>query len=143
MTGDPLIGRQLGNYRIERLIGRGGMASVYYATDVRLNRPAAVKVIDAHFREKESYAARFVQEARTAAAWRHEHIIQIYYAGEEDGLYYFAMEYIDGQTLAQILADQAGDPPGCKTAQCAGGLRRARSADRFWPGSRHCPGLAG
>ena len=107
MTGDPLIGRQVANYRIERLIGRGGMASVYYATDIRLNRPAAVKVIDAHFREKEAYAARFVQEARTVAAWRHEHIVQIYYAGDEDGLYYFAMEYIDGKTLAQVLSDQA------------------------------------
>lgn len=107
MTDDPLIGRKLANYRIERLLGRGGMATVYYATDVRLNRPVAVKVIEAHFRTKESYTARFIQEARAVAVWRHEHIVQIYYAGDEDGLYYFAMEYIDGTTLAKTLADQA------------------------------------
>lgn len=106
MITDPLIGRQLDNYRIERLLGRGGMASVYYATDVRLNRPVAVKVIDAYFREKENYNARFIREGRAVATWRHEHIVQIYYAGDDDGLYYFAMEYIDGTTLAQILADQ-------------------------------------
>jgi serine/threonine protein kinase len=106
MMDDPLIGRQLANYRIEHLIGRGGMASVYYATDVRLNRPAAVKVLDAHLRSKGAYTARFVQEARAVATWRHEHIVQVYYAGDEDGLYYYAMEYIDGTTLAQILADQ-------------------------------------
>ncbi len=106
MTNDPLIGRQLANYRIERLIGRGGMATVYYATDVRLNRPVAIKVIDPHFRAKDSYTARFVQEAQAVATWRHEHIVQVYYAGDVDGLYYFAMEYIDGTTLAQILFDQ-------------------------------------
>jgi serine/threonine protein kinase len=103
---DPLIGRQLDNYRLERLLGRGGMASVYYATDVRLNRPVAVKIIDAHFRDQEKYNVRFIREARSVATWRHEHIVQMYYAGDEDGLYYFAMEYIDGTTLAQILADQ-------------------------------------
>jgi len=103
---DPLIGRQLGNYRIERLLGRGGMASVYYAMDVLLNRPVAVKVINTLFRNKEKYHTRFVREARAVATWRHENIVQVYYAGEEDGLSYFAMEYIDGTTLAQILVDQ-------------------------------------
>jgi serine/threonine protein kinase len=117
---DPLIGRQLANYRIERLIGRGGMASVYYAFDVRLNRPAAVKVIDAHLRAKEVYTIRFVQEARAVATWRHENIVQIYYAGDEDGLYYFAMEYIDGTTLAQILADQAAAGQLLPTADVLG-----------------------
>lgn len=106
MIADPLIDRQLDNYRIERLLGRGGMASVYYATDVRLNRPVAVKVLDTHFRDQEKYHVRFIREARAVATWRHEHIVQIYYAGEADGLYYFAMEYIDGTTLSQILADQ-------------------------------------
>src|SRR5690606_35377452 len=52
---------------------------------------------------------RFVQEARAVAAWRHENIIQVYYAGDEDGLYYHAMEYVDGSDLAQLLADYAAD----------------------------------
>jgi serine/threonine protein kinase len=107
MVPDPLIGRQLGNYRLERLLGRGGMASVYYAVDMLLNRPAAVKVIDARFREEERFTARFIQEARAVAAWRHPNIVHIYYAGVEEGLHYFAMEFIEGATLAQLLKEQA------------------------------------
>ena len=91
MSDDPLIGRQLANFKIERVIGRGGMAIVYYGQDVKLERPVAIKVVDAQHRENPAYAERFIREAKTVAAWRHEHIIQIYYADDEDGLYYFAM----------------------------------------------------
>lgn len=107
MRFDPLIGRQLASYRIDRLIGRGGMASVYYAVDIRLNRPAAVKVISPAYRENQAFTTRFIQEARAVASWRHENIVQVYHAGEEDGLFYFAMEYIDGVNLAQILSAHA------------------------------------
>ena len=99
IAGDPLIGRQLANYRIERVIGRGGMAQVYYGWDVVLHRPVAVKIIDARYRGSPAYAKRFVQEAQTVALWRHENIVSIYYAGQEGELYYFAMEYIDGVDL--------------------------------------------
>lgn len=101
---DPLIGRQVANFRIERVLGRGGMAQVYYGRDVKLQRPVAVKVIDASFRGNPAYARRFVQEARTIATWRHENIVQIYYADNESDLYYFVMEYIDGLDLAGLLA---------------------------------------
>lgn len=104
---DPLLGHQLANFRLERTIGRGGMAQVYYGYDVKLKRPVAVKVIDARHRDKPAYARRFVREAQAIAGWRHEHIIQIYYADDKDGLYYFAMEYIDGQDLGQLLAQGA------------------------------------
>lgn len=104
---DPLLGRQLANFRLERTIGRGGMAQVYYGYDVKLKRPVAVKVIDARHRGKPAYARRFVREAQAIARWRHEHVIQIYYADDKDGLYYFAMEYIDGQDLGQLLAQGA------------------------------------
>lgn len=104
MTDDPLIGRQLGNFRLERVLGRGGMAQVYYGWDVKLERPVAVKVVDARFRSDPSYAQRFVREAQSAAKWRHENIAQVYYADEEDGLSYFAMEYIDGSDLGQLLS---------------------------------------
>lgn len=112
MTDDPLIGRQLANFRIERAIGRGGMAQVYYGQDVKLDRPVAIKVIDARFRDKLAYAERFVREAKAAAAWRHEHIVQIYYADDEDDLYYFAMEYIDGQDLSELIADYKAKSEG-------------------------------
>jgi serine/threonine protein kinase len=110
MPEDPLIGQQLANYRVERVLGRGGMAVVYYATDIKLQRPAAIKVIDARFRGNPAYAERFIQEARAVATWRHEHILQVYYADEVyqeglDGVFFFAMEYIDGKNLADELAE--------------------------------------
>ncbi|MGD8627328.1 MAG: protein kinase, partial [Anaerolineae bacterium] len=104
MKQESLVGRQLGNYRIERVLGRGGMAQVYYGLDVKLQRPVAIKVIDARYRDDPSYAQRFVREAQTVATWRQENIVQVYFADEEEGLYYFAMEYVDGQSLAEILA---------------------------------------
>jgi serine/threonine protein kinase len=100
---DPLLGRQLANFRIERLLGRGGMASVYYGWDVKLERPVAIKVIDARYQADPEYARRFVNEARTVATWRHENILQIHYADDQDGLYYFVMEYIRGLDLGQLL----------------------------------------
>jgi hypothetical protein len=100
---DPLIGRQISSYRLERVIGRGGMAQVYLAEDVHLKRPVALKVIDTRFRGNPGYARRFVQEARVIARWRHEHIVQVYYADEVEGLFYFAMEYIEGLELGSLL----------------------------------------
>ena len=109
MNGDPLIGRKLGIYRIERLLGRGGMAWVYYGWDVKLDRPVAIKVLDARYRHELGYAERFVREAQAVATWRHESIIQVYYADESDGLYYFVMEYIDGLDLGELLVQYASD----------------------------------
>jgi serine/threonine-protein kinase len=106
---DPLIGKKLGNFIIERVLGRGGMAQVYYGRDIKLQRPVAIKVIDARYRDKPAYAQRFVKEARSVAQWRHENIIQVYYADDQDGLYYYAMEYIDGQDLASIMAGYAAE----------------------------------
>ncbi|MBN1657968.1 MAG: serine/threonine-protein kinase [Anaerolineae bacterium] len=105
MSDDRLVGRQLGNYRLERMIGRGGMAQVYYGLDVRLKRPVAIKVIDARYRDDPGYARRFLREAQTVATWRHEHIVQVYFADEQDDLYYFAMEYIEGKSLAALLRE--------------------------------------
>ncbi len=104
MADDSLLGRQLANFKIERSIGRGGMAQVYYGQDVKLERPVAVKVIDVRHRGNPAYAERFVREAKTVATWRHENIIQIHYADDEDGLYYFVMEYIDGFDLGELIA---------------------------------------
>lgn len=104
MIGDPLIGRRLANFQIDSVIGRGGMAQVYHGLDAVLQRPVAIKVIDTRYRDNPAYARRFVKEAQAVATWRHENIIQIYYAGDEDGLYYFVMEYIDGLDLGKFLA---------------------------------------
>lgn len=100
---DPLLGRTLATFRLDRVIGRGGMATVYYGTDVKLNRPVAVKVIDARYRYNPTYAERFIKESQIVATWRHQNILQIYYADDQDSLYYFAMEYVDGLDLRQLI----------------------------------------
>ncbi|MBX3060655.1 MAG: protein kinase, partial [Anaerolineae bacterium] len=108
MIREPLLGRKLASYRLERLLGRGGMGQVYYAWDEALDRPAAIKMLDERYRHHPTYAQRFVQEAKALARWRHEHIVQIYYAGVEEiegeSLYYYAMEYVQGVDLAQAMA---------------------------------------
>ncbi len=104
MAGHSLIGRTLGNFQVKRLLGRGGMAEVYYGWDVKLHRHVAIKVIEAQNRAKKSQANRFIQEARMMANWRHENIIPIYYAGDETGIFYYVMEYIDGFDLASIMS---------------------------------------
>ena len=106
-NGDPLIGRKLSNFLVKRVLGRGGMAQVYYGEDVKLQRPVAIKVIDVRFRNKPAYAQRFVKEARAVATWRHENIIQIYYADDQDGFYYYVMEYIDGNDLGNLMSSYA------------------------------------
>ena len=101
---DPLIGQQISNYRIESLLGQGGMATVYYALDVKLNRHVAVKFIDKRFKNNPVYASRFVNEARMMAKWRHDNIIQIYYADDTQGYSYYAMEYVDGDDLSKVMS---------------------------------------
>src|SRR5688500_11503551 len=100
---DPLIGQQLANFRVESVLGHGGMATVYFGTDVKLKRPVAIKVLDRKYRSDPAYAKRFVNEARMMAQWRHENIIQIYYADEEQNISYYVMEYVDGQDLSSIM----------------------------------------
>lgn len=109
MSEDPLIGTLLGNFRIERLLGRGGMARVYYGHDVNLQRPVAIKMIDAQFRDDTGYAKRFISEARAIATWRHENVIQVFHAGSQKGLYYFVMEYIDGMDLSTLLSQYSAE----------------------------------
>lgn len=100
---DPLIGRQIAGYRVERILGRGGMASVYVAWDTIHERVVALKVLDERNREIPSSVERFIQEAQTIATWSHPNIVSVYDAGEEDGIYYYAMEFIRGLDLSQLL----------------------------------------
>jgi serine/threonine protein kinase len=106
VSKDPLVGQQLANYRIEKLIGRGGMAKVYLGWDIRLQRSVAVKVIDDRFLDDPNYTERFLREARTMATWQHMNIPLVYHVGEDKGKLFFAMEYIRGQNLAQLLSQR-------------------------------------
>ena len=104
MIKDPLIGQQLDEYKLIRLLGRGGMARVYEATDSRLGRQVAIKVIDAPYREEDSYRERFMREAKAIAQLEHPNIVRLYRYGEVDGLFYIAMQFVQGQDLLDRLA---------------------------------------
>lgn len=110
-VSDPLVGRMLGDYRVIDLLGRGGMARVYRGYDPKLERYAAIKVIDAHLlssqENEEEYRARFRREARAIARLRHSNIVGIYQYGEVDALYYMAMVFIEGRDLGHILKEHA------------------------------------
>lgn len=104
---DPLIGTQVGHYRIEGLLGRGGMGAVYQALDESLQRYVALKVIrDADLSEANSpQVQQLFQEARAQARVNHPNVVHIYFVGKSDNSPYFAMELISGPTLADRLAD--------------------------------------
>jgi tRNA A-37 threonylcarbamoyl transferase component Bud32/CheY-like chemotaxis protein len=105
-TADAHLGRVLAGYRIEERIGRGGMGIVYRAEHLKLRRRAAIKIIAPELAESEGFHDRFNREARMAAALQHPNIVTVYDAGEEDGLLYLAMQYIEGSDLSTVLRNQ-------------------------------------
>ena len=96
-------GRQLGPYRIESLLGAGGMGEVYRATDTRLERAVAVKILRGQGALDSASRERFQREARAASALNHPHICTVYDVGEADGQPYLVMEYLQGQTLRELI----------------------------------------
>ncbi|MBN1135844.1 MAG: serine/threonine protein kinase [Anaerolineae bacterium] len=104
-----LLGREIDGYQIEILLGEGGMARVYRGRDVRLNRHVAIKVIQPSARTDAAYMARFEKEARAIAQLDHPNIVKIYRFGDVGGLYYMAMQYIEGADLGWILENYAAD----------------------------------
>jgi ABC-type branched-subunit amino acid transport system substrate-binding protein/DNA-binding beta-propeller fold protein YncE len=96
-------GETFAGYRVEELVGRGGMGVVYRATDLSLERPVALKLIAPELAEDERFRARFLREPRLAAALDHPHVIPIYEAGEHDGQLYLAMRYVEGSDLKTVL----------------------------------------
>ncbi|WP_026585587.1 Stk1 family PASTA domain-containing Ser/Thr kinase [Bacillus sp. J33] len=97
-------GRRIsGRYKILDMIGGGGMANVYLAHDMILDRDVAVKVLRMDFAEDEEFIRRFHREAQSATSLAHPNIVNIYDVGEEDSIYYIVMEYVDGQTLKQYI----------------------------------------
>ncbi|AIY19869.2 Stk1 family PASTA domain-containing Ser/Thr kinase [Pimelobacter simplex] len=118
-TQDHQYGRLLdGRYRIGARIARGGMASVYEAVDSRLDRTVAVKIMhpglgDATTQDDDSFARRFVREAKAAARLSHPHVVAVYDQGRDDsdGTVYLVMEYVPGHTLRDTIGKEAPMPP--------------------------------
>jgi serine/threonine-protein kinase len=92
-----------GRYDVERELGAGGMGQVLLGRDVALDRPVAIKVIAPDLASSPASRQRFLREARTVARLRHPNIVAVYAAGEADGLLYFVMEYVEGESLRQKL----------------------------------------
>ena len=103
-----MIGTIIGErYEIIEKIGVGGMAAVYRANDLKLERSVTLKVLKEEFSDDVDFKDRFKIEARAAAKLSHPNIVNVYDVGEENGIYYIVMEYIHGDTLKQLILEQA------------------------------------
>jgi beta-lactam-binding protein with PASTA domain/tRNA A-37 threonylcarbamoyl transferase component Bud32 len=104
---DPLIGRLVdGRYRVRARIARGGMATVYVATDLRLERRIALKVMHGHLSDDTVFQSRFIQEARAAARLADPHVVNVFDQGQDGEIAYLVMEYLPGITLRELLREQ-------------------------------------
>ncbi len=125
-----MTGSDLKHYRVEELLGRGGMGAVYRGRDTRLNRPVALKILEKRLTEDDERRRRFLREAQAAAAVTHPAIAQVYDVDQVDGTTFIAMELVEGKTVRRLVADRELDLLGSidVAAQVAEGLARAHDA---------------
>lgn len=101
---DGLVGSTVdGRYRVLSLLARGGMATVYEALDLRLDRVVALKIMHPHLAHDQAFVSRFQREAKAAARLTHGHVVAVYDQGDDNGVVYLAMEYVPGRTLRDVL----------------------------------------
>jgi predicted Ser/Thr protein kinase len=127
----PDVGETFGGYRIESLLGRGGMGSVYLATQERLGRKVALKLIAPALALDEDFRARFLHESQLAASLDHPNVIPIYDADEVDGVLYLAMRYVNGPSLRELIRERgslSADETVRIVEQIAGALDEAHRA---------------
>jgi serine/threonine protein kinase len=106
---DPFLNRNIDEYKVEVLLGAGGMARVYRGMDTRLKRYVAIKVIDFSHQHDPSYVTRFEREAQMIAQLAHPNVVPLYRYGEIDGFLYMVMQYIDGCDLHTVLSGYHND----------------------------------
>src|ERR1017187_6075082 len=112
-TLSPPAGQLLdGRYRIDAQLARGGMATVYLATDTRLDRTVALKIARPELAVDDEFVRRFIGEARSAARLSSPHVVAVYDQGSDGQLHYLAMEYVAGQTLRELLTERGRLSPG-------------------------------
>ncbi|MCX6484072.1 MAG: protein kinase [Mycobacterium sp.] len=112
MRPDPLVGALLdGRYRVEARIATGGMSTVYRGLDVRLDRPVALKVMDARYASDHQFLTRFHREARAIASLKHPGLVAIYDQGNDPAHPFLVMELIEGGTLRELLRERGPMPP--------------------------------
>jgi Tol biopolymer transport system component len=130
MSTDTHVGTELLGYRIEALLGRGGMSSVYLAEHRHLRRKVALKILAPALAENEGFRQRFLRESQLAASIDHPNIVPIYDAGESDGLLFIAMRYVEGTDLEHLLRGEAplqADRAVAMLAQVASALDAAHA----------------
>ncbi len=103
---DLISGQTLGPYYVERKLGQGGMGVVYRARDTRLGRALALKLLPQHYTQDAERVRRFQQEARAASALNHPNILTVYEDGQVETTYFIATEFVEGQTLRALIANQ-------------------------------------
>lgn len=126
-----LTGKEFSNYKIIGKLGAGGMATVYKAHELSLNRIVALKILSTRLSDDADFIKRFHREAQAAAQLNHPNIVHIYAIGEEEGFHYFAMEYLKGQTLSNIKKEEGSLPAARSLAiikQVAAALGEAHKA---------------
>ena len=106
VPGDPRVGTELAGFRVERVLGRGGMGVVYIAEQLRYGRKVALKVLAPELTDDALYRERFEQEWRTAARLDHPSIVPIFEAGEAEGVLYIAMRYVEGIDLQALISNE-------------------------------------
>ena len=120
---DPLTGRLLdGRYAVTARIAHGGMATVYQATDTRLDREVALKVMHAELARDEDFVRRFIGEAKSVARLSHQNVVAVYDQGADGPFLYLTMEYVPGRTLKQLLRDSGRFSPATALEIMAGVL---------------------
>jgi hypothetical protein len=111
VAAEDRIGTDVAGYRIERVLGRGGMSVVYLAHDPRLKRNVALKLLAPELAEDEGFRVRFLRESQLAASLDHPNVVPVFEAGEVDGLLYIAMRYVVGSDLKALLRDEGALAP--------------------------------
>ncbi len=104
--GGSLAQKQIGGYKSLRRIGEGGMGEVYLAEQLNMHRLVALKVLHSQWADDEEFRKRFLLEARAAGKLSHQNLINVYDVGKYQGKYYFAMEYVDGVTVEDMIEDE-------------------------------------
>jgi len=102
---DPFVGRTFDGYRVDEVIGRGGMGTVYKAHQISLGRPVAIKVLPEDLAQQEQFLERFHREADALSRLSHPNVVTVFDRGEVDGQPYLAMEYVEGTSLRDIMRD--------------------------------------
>src|SRR5215471_16162581 len=106
MVGSDLIGSRIAHFRVVEKLGEGGMGVVYKAEDELLRRTVALKVLPGLYVDNEERRARFMREARSAAAVTHANVATVYEVGEADGRIFIAMEFIEGRALGTFIGTE-------------------------------------